>query len=48
LVEETELKQKKKEYDERFKKAKESTIENIKEQLKKNNLNIAELNDNRN
>ncbi|MEG7978527.1 MAG: hypothetical protein NY202_01010 [Mollicutes bacterium UO1] len=45
--EDRELAKKKKEYDEKLEKSKEETIQNIKNQLEKNDLNITELDDNR-
>ena len=42
------LEKKGKEYNEKFEKAKEKTIKNIRDQLEKNQLNITELDDNRN
>jgi hypothetical protein len=45
--EEEELEKKRKEYENKFKEAKKATIENIQDQLKKNKLNITELDDNR-
>jgi len=46
-TEEVEIKRKQEEYDKKLEKAKEETIDNIKEQLKENKLSITELDDGR-
>jgi hypothetical protein len=46
--EKSELETKKNDYEQKLKVAKDETIKNIKNQLKKNDLNITELHDNRN